>query len=194
MSLPAVFALALALSMDAFAVAAATGLRLSCTLGQTLRMSLAFGLFQFLMPVFGWILGLTVRDLIEDYDHWIAFALLAVVGGRMLYEGFFGQEEKKSQSGEGSSDPSRGVTLLLLAVATSIDALAVGLSISVLALDIWRPAIIIGLVCFGLTACGMRLGRMLVKSNPRLAGKANILGGLALVGIGIKILLEHLSG
>ncbi|MDR2825866.1 MAG: manganese efflux pump MntP family protein [Deltaproteobacteria bacterium] len=194
MSLTAVFALALALSMDAFAVAAATGLRLACTLGQTLRMSLAFGLFQFFMPVLGWILGLTVRDLIEDYDHWIAFSLLAFVGGRMLYEGFFGKEEKKQGPNAIPSDPSRGVTLLLLAVATSIDALAVGLSISILAMDIWLPAAIIGIVCFGLTACGMHLGRMLVKSNPRLAGKANILGGLALVGIGIKILMEHLSG
>jgi putative Mn2+ efflux pump MntP len=186
LSLSAIFILALALSMDAFAVAVASGFRLACSLGQTLRMSFAFGFFQFIMPVAGWVLGLTVREFIEDYDHWAAFGLLAFVGLRMIFEGAFGKEKNAD-----SSDPTKGLTLVLLALATSIDALAVGLSLSVLAMDIWQPAVIIGLVCFGLTACGMRLGRAMVKTSPRLAGRANLVGGLVLVGLGVKILLTH---
>ena len=181
-------AMSLALAMDAFAVAVASGVRLRCTMGETLRMALAFGGFQFAMPVVGWFLGLTVRDYIEAFDHWVAFGLLAFVGVRMLREGF----GKKPEEERECPNPTKGVTLLLLALATSIDALAVGISMAVLSIDIWYPAAVIGLVCFGVTALGMHLGRVVIKVGPDLSGKANIVGGLVLIGIGVKIVLEHL--
>lgn len=179
-----VFAIALALAMDAFAVALATGLKLRCSLVQTVRMAGAFGFFQFLMPVLGWALGLGVRSYIESFDHWVAFVLLAFVGGKMLWEVWKGE-------GEACSDPTRGGTLLLLAIATSIDALAVGISIAVLKVDIWYPAVVIGLVCFCISAAGMQFGRLVVREGSRLAAWANIFGGLVLLGIGFKILYEH---
>lgn len=188
MSIIELLALALALAMDAFAVAVASGVRLRCTMGQTLRMGLAFGLFQFAMPVLGWFLGLTVREYIEAFDHWVAFALLAFVGVRMLREGFGGKKEEEADC----PDPTRGLTLLVLALATSIDALAVGMSLAVLSLDIWYPAAVIGLVCFGMTALGMHLGRAALRLGTGLSDKANILGGLMLIGIGLKIVFEHL--
>ncbi|MDR1125572.1 MAG: manganese efflux pump MntP family protein [Deltaproteobacteria bacterium] len=187
MGIIGLLALALALAMDAFAVAVASGVRLRCTLGQTLRMALAFGVFQFAMPVAGWFLGLSVRAYIEAFDHWVAFGLLAFVGVRMLREGFGAKKEAEQDC----SDPTRGVTLLLLALATSIDALAVGISLAVLSIDIWRPAVVIGLVCFGVTALGMHLGRVVIRIGPDLSGKANIIGGLVLMGIGVKIVAEH---
>ncbi|MDL2285360.1 manganese efflux pump MntP family protein [Desulfovibrio sp. OttesenSCG-928-F07] len=180
-----VFAIAIALAMDAFAVAIATGLRLRCSLTQTVRMAGAFGFFQFAMPVLGWFLGLSVRSYIDAADHWVAFILLTFVGGKMLYESFKGEDN------EDCPDPTKGLTLLILAVATSIDALAVGISISILGADIWLPAAIIGVVCFVITAIGMHIGRMVVSENSTLAKKANIAGGFVLIGIGLKILIEH---
>lgn len=181
----AVFALAVALAMDALAVAVATGLRMRCSLGQTVRMAAAFGFFQFLMPVAGWALGLTVRRYIEAYDHWVAFILLAFVGGRMIYEGL-----KKAEP-ENCADPTRGFTLMVLSIATSIDALAVGISMAVLNVEIWQPAAVIGIVCFAMTALGMHLGRIVVRENSSLGHKANIVGGVILFCIGMKILYEH---
>jgi putative Mn2+ efflux pump MntP len=188
MSIIELLALALALAMDAFAVALASGVRLRCTMGQTMRMALAFGLFQFAMPVCGWFLGLSVRSYIEAFDHWAAFGLLAFVGARMLREGLSGKQETE----RACADPTRGLTLLMLALATSIDALAVGISMAMLAIGIWYPAAVIGLVCFGVTALGMHLGRAAIRVGPDLSGKANLVGGLVLIGIGVKILLEHL--
>lgn len=179
-----VLAIAVALAMDAFAVAVATGLRLRCSLAQTARMAGAFGLFQFAMPVLGWALGLSVRSYIEAFDHWVAFALLAFVGGKMLLEARKGGADE-------CGDPTRGGTLVLLALATSIDALAVGMSLAVLKVQIWQPAAVIGLVCLGMTAAGMHLGRLVVREGSTLAAKANLLGGLVLIGIGVKILFEH---
>lgn len=190
MSIVELLALSLALAMDAFAVALASGVRLRCTMGQTLRMALAFGFFQFAMPVVGWFLGVKVRVYIESFDHWVAFALLAFVGLRMLREAVSGQEQDEADC----PDPTRGLTLFLLALATSIDALAVGLSLAVLSLEIWQPAAVIGLVCFAVTALGMHLGRAVVKITPGLSSKANFVGGLVLIGIGVKIVLEHLLG
>lgn len=180
-----VLAIAVALAMDAFAVALATGLKLRCSLMQTVRMAGAFGFFQFLMPVIGWFLGHSVRSHIEAYDHWIAFVLLAFVGGKMLCEAWKGNDEEEC------FDPTKGATLILLAVATSIDALAVGISLAVIDVEIWYPAGIIGIVCFAITAMGMHLGRMVVREGSTLAAKANVLGGLVLIGIGIRILWEH---
>ena len=122
---------------------------------------------------------------IETWDHWIAFAMLSLVGLNMLREAWFGEEEESS-----SGDPTRGVQLVMLAVATSIDAMAVGLSFAMIGVPVWGPSIIIGLVCAAVTAAGVKLGRIL--GGTRLLGnKVAVLGGLVLIGIGIKILHEH---
>lgn len=181
--------------MDAFAVAVSTGVQLrSISSWQTLRMSAAFGCFQFLMPVLGWLLGFRAQHYIEAYDHWLAFALLVFVGGKMILEG-------RSRSGDDADcgcepacqDPTSGFSLLLLSVATSLDALAVGLSLALLQVNVWLPALLIGLVCFCITALGMHLGQSVcaVPGLNRLGGKANIAGGLVLFAIGGKILYEH---
>jgi putative Mn2+ efflux pump MntP len=178
--------IAVALAMDAFAVALATGLTLDPLTGRHLfRLGFHFGLFQALMPILGWLAGLTVQHLIADYDHWIAFALLAFVGGKMLWEAFHGDATPDN------SDPTRGMSLVLLSVATSIDALAVGLSLAMLGVSIWAPALVIGLVAGVLTVVGMLLGR---RVGSLWGQRVEIFGGAILCLIGIKILLEHTLG
>lgn len=181
-----VFAIALALAMDAFAVSVSAAATLpSVTWRHYFRLSFHFGLFQFLMPVVGWALGVSVRGYIEAWDHWIAFAMLSLVGLNMLREALFGEEEEKR-----SSDPTRGVQLIMLSVATSIDAMAVGLSFAMIGVSVWWPAVVIGLVCAAVTAAGVKIGRIL--GGTRILGnKVSVLGGLVLIGIGIKILHEH---
>jgi len=179
-------AIAVALAMDAFAVAIATGVRLKCVDSrQTFRLSWHFGLFQALMPIIGWALGLTVRTFIESYAHWIAFALLAWIGVRMLLEAFETDTDETERC-----DPTRGASLIMLSVATSIDALAVGLSMSVLGISIWYPACIIGLVAFVFTAVGLHLGRMIAGAS-RFGQIAEILGGSVLLLIGLRILAQN---
>lgn len=188
MGLLGLFALAAALAMDALAVSIATGLRMRCTTMQTLRMAVAFGGFQFLMPILGWSLGIVALnsvDFISTWDHWIAFVLLGLVGGHMIYEALTGTDEADC------SDPTRGMTLLLLAIATSIDALAVGVSMAMLEIDVWTASAVIGLVCFVMTAVGLHLGRLVLRSGTRLDKWANVMGGGVLVCIGLKILYEH---
>lgn len=181
-----VLAIAVALAMDAFAVSVSAAATLpAVTWRHYFRLFFHFGLFQFLMPVVGWALGLSVRSYIEAWDHWIAFAMLALVGLNMLREAWFGEEEESS-----SGDPSRGLQLVMLAVATSIDAMAVGLSFAMLGVSVWWPAAVIGLVCAAITATGVKLGRLL-GSSSFLGNKASVLGGLVLIGIGLKILHEH---
>lgn len=185
MSLITIFLLAVGLGVDAFSVAIGIGAaNKKNSWGPVLRLSLAFGLFQFVMPLAGWLAGSTVVDMIQNFDHWIAFALLALVGGKMIREGL----EKESE--EERADQTSGWPLLLLSIATSIDALAVGFSFSLLKTPILFPAAIIGVVCFIMTAVGMIFG----KGLARIFGKkVEILGGLVLIGIGIKILIEHLG-
>jgi putative Mn2+ efflux pump MntP len=180
-----IFLIALGLAMDAFAVALSGGFSAGkVTKRQTLRLAFHFGLFQFLMPILGWVAGLTVQGLIQAYDHWVAFALLAGIGGKMVYESF--RQEKV----EGRKpDITRGASLVLLSLATSIDALAVGLSLSLLRVRILYPSAVIGVVCFALTAFGFTFGSRLGKL---LGKRVELLGGLVLVGIGVKILVEHL--
>jgi putative Mn2+ efflux pump MntP len=181
-----IFAIAMALAMDAFAVAIATGVRLKrVSLRQFFRLAWHFGLFQAMMPVLGWTAGLTVRDAIERFDHWIAFALLVYVGGKMIREAFKLEKDAREQK-----DPTRGLTLVMLSVATSIDALAVGFSISMLKLAIWTPALVIGLVAGVLTVVGLYLGKT-VGAAERLSPFAELAGGLVLLAIGINILREH---
>lgn len=192
MTLLTMFAIAVALAMDAFAVSLTAGVRLRCvTSRHTFRLAGTFGGFQFLMPVAGWLLGIGAQQYIEDYDHWLAFALLAFVGGRMLKEAWDNRGKKDEECEY--SDPTCGSSLWLLGVATSLDALAVGLSMALLKVDVWLPAVIIGLVCFCITACGLHLGTFICRI-PGLTGlgnKANALGGLVLIAIGCKILQEH---
>lgn len=178
--------IALALAVDAFAVALAAGVTLCRVSGrQVFRLAWHFGFFQAGMNILGWFGGLTVRVWIEAFDHWLAFALLAFVGFKMIWEAI--REAKEEGAG---IDPTRGRMLVTLSVATSIDSLAVGLSFAVLQVSVWFPAIVIGLVAAGLTALGLRLGCLLGAAS-RLGSRAEIAGGLVLVAIGLKILHEH---
>jgi manganese efflux pump family protein len=178
--------LAVSLAMDASAVAIGSSIKL-CRVGgaQTLRMSLAFGFFQFLMPVAGWALGSGVAAHLQHIDHWVAFALLAVVGGHMIWESRHAPAE-----GGGGVDPTRGWRLLVLSIATSIDALAVGLSLSLLHYSIWLPSAVIGVVTAALTALGLQLG---CKLGNIFGRRLDLAGGLLLIGIGVVILVEHLK-
>ncbi len=181
------FAVSVALAMDAFAVSIVTGLTLdSMTRRHVFRLAFHFGLFQALMPVLGWLAGTAVEPYIAAFDHWIAFALLAFVGGRMLWESFSHEEELEDRAGR---DPTAGWSLVMLSVATSIDALAVGLSLAIIRAPIVIPAMVIGLVAGAFTTAGMLLGR---RIGTAWGKRVEVLGGLILVGIGAKILVEHL--
>jgi putative Mn2+ efflux pump MntP len=176
--------IALGLAMDAFAVALAAGASGRARGARAaFRLSFHFGLFQFLMPVLGWLGGSLVASRIASIDHWIAFGLLVYIGGRMVKSGRGAPEESKPD------DPSKGMSLIMLSVATSIDALAVGLSIGMLRVSVWYPAAVIGIVAAAMTLAGIKLGRRL---GLRFGQKMEVAGGLVLVGIGLKVLVEHL--
>lgn len=172
--------------MDAFTVAVASGAVLKkVDIRQTFRLAWHFGLFQAVMPIIGWSIGAGLYHLIEKVDHWVAFLLLTITGIRMIIEALKTGEEKLHKH-----DPTRGGTMIMLSFATSLDALAVGLSISLVNVSIWKPAIIIGIIAFLFTAIGIHLGRVL-GTNFKLDKYAEILGGLVLIGIGVRILWEH---
>ena len=183
-----ILGIAVALAMDCFAIT----LGLACgaqglTLKQTLRMAAFFGGFQFAMPILGWFAGEKLLGVLRHLDHWVAFGLLALIGGRMIWESMTMSEAEKA----GRPDQTSGHRLLVLALATSIDALAVGLSLGVVRTGIVYPAVIIGLTSFILTVVGARLGPLV----GRLVGKrAELAGGLILIAIGVKVLIGHLSG
>lgn len=181
-------ALACALAMDAFAVAIVSGLTLNpLTRRHVFRLAFHFGLFQALMPVIGWAAGKAVHSYIAAFDHWIAFGLLGFVGGKMLWGALHGEGDEERPKG----DPTSGWALVVLSVATSIDALAVGLSLAVIGADIVVPAVVIGLVAAAFTAAGMVLGR---RIGTLWGKRVEVLGGAILVGIGVKIVAEHLWG
>ena len=187
MSTITLLGIALGLAMDAFAVAIGAGLQLcNVTKRQTFRLAWHFGLFQAFMPVLGWLAGLTLVEYIEPVDHWIAFGLLAFIGGKMVYEALKHQDEDVDRC-----DPTKGWRLVMLSVATSIDALAVGLSLAVLGVSIWWPALVIGVVAGALTIVGLELG---TRFGALLGRRMEVVGGLILIGIGVKILVEHLAG
>jgi putative Mn2+ efflux pump MntP len=172
------------LAMDASAVslaAAASGY--ADTTRAKFRLSFHFGLFQCLMPVLGWLLGISFVSYVASFDHWIAFVLLAFVGGRMVLSGMNTSVESHT------NDPSRGFTLVMLSIATSIDALAIGLSLAMLDVTIWYPSVIIGITtsCFCLLAIG--IGRRL---GAAFGKRMEIFGGVILITIGLRILLSHL--
>ena len=178
--------IAVALAMDAFSVSISAGAAIGNPgVRHYFRLAFHFGLFQFMMPVLGYFGGLYLEGFIKDFDHWIAAGLLVIIGGKMLKESF-GDEEKKFDK-----DPSRGLSLVMLSVATSIDALAVGISIGVLSKPIIIPSVIIGIVCSIFSAAGVALGK---KAADIFGSKAEAAGGVMLIIIGIKILFEHLAG
>lgn len=176
--------IAVGLSLDALAVAAARGFSVRSwqpVLG--LRLALAFGIFQMIMPVLGWGAGLRLRGLIAGADHWLAFLLLAGIGGKMIWESF-------SREALGASQSDTGFLIILgLALATSIDALAVGLSFSLLRFAIFPGVLLIGLVTFIFSLAGFWLGH---RFGSRLGKRLEALGGLVLFLIGLRILLTHL--
>lgn len=179
------FAIACALAMDAFAVAIVSGLTLNPLTGRhVFRLAFHFGLFQALMPVLGWTGGNAVNRYIAGADHWVAFGLLAFVGGRMIWGATHKHENERVLN-----DPTSGWTLVLLSLATSIDALAVGVSLAMIGSKIIVPAVVIGLVAAAFTAAGMLLGNRIGSSWGR---RVEALGGIILVSIGIKIVLEQL--
>lgn len=184
MDLITIFILAFGLSVDAFSVAIGIGAaNIKRSWAPVLRLAAAFGLFQFVMPIVGWLAGLTVVNVIGGIDHWIAFFLLAFIGGKIIWEGC------KNESEEEKADQTRGLPLLLLSIATSVDALAVGFSFSVLKVPILFPATIIGIVCFLVTTVGMIFGKALAKIFGK---KVEIFGGIVLIAIGVKILVDHM--
>ncbi len=184
MSWYGIIALAFGLSMDAFAVATAASISLHpAKARQVFRLSFHFGLFQFLMPVLGWSVGRTLAALISQYDHWIALVLLSFIGGKMIAEAF---SEHKAGT---RSDPTKGLTMVMLSIATSIDALAVGLSLAFLNVSIWIPSLVIGLTTASVTTAAMCLGG---RFGAALGRKAEVVGGIVLIGIGVQILISHL--
>ena len=184
MDLITIILVAIGLSVDGFSVAIGIGAaNTKRSWAPVLRLAAAFGLFQFAMPIAGWLAGLTIANVIANYDHWIAFALLAYVGSKMIWEALKKEEEKEID------DQTKGLPLLLLSIATSIDALAVGFSFSVLKEQILFPSVIIGIVCFLMTAVGVIFGKVLARIFGK---KVSIFGGVVLIGIGIKILIEHM--
>ncbi len=172
--------IAVALAMDAFAVAMAAGSILRpLTFRPCFRLSFHFGLFQAFMPVLGWLAGLSIQHFVSAWSHWLALVLLTGVGGRMIYEALFSQEDQSR-----STDPSRGLTLVSLSVATSIDALAVGISLAMIEVAVWFPALIIGVVACLFTILGLFIG---TRVGVRLGQWVEVIGGLILILIGLKI-------
>ncbi|MBM3707010.1 MAG: manganese efflux pump [Actinobacteria bacterium] len=171
------------LAMDCFAVSITGG---SSTkkpgILDAFKVGLFFGLFQAIMPLIGWLIGYSFRNLIDIIDHWIAFSLLAVIGIKMLYKAFKKTEKKKTAI-------TRLSTLLVLSVATSIDALVIGVSLSLMKIPLYLSVIIIGLFTFIFSIIGYFLGH---KIGKVIGDKMEIIGGVILIGIGIKILIEHL--
>lgn len=185
MSLAAIFLIALSMAMDAFAVSLCSGVKIGPGPRPVFRIAFHFGLFQALLPIFGWMFGNTIEPLVKDFDHWVAFGLLAFVGFRMMRSGL------SKDGGEIIKDPSRGWTMVMLSIAVSIDALAIGLSLALLDVTIWTPALVIGLVTGVLSLIGLRMGNGFGK---RYGKPIEVLGGLILVGIGVRIVISHLLG
>lgn len=185
MQLVVILFIAVGLSMDAFAVSIVTGsMYRELKIRHALRMALFFGGFQAVMPILGFLAGLSLKGLISAYDHWIAFGLLVFVGGKMIYESL------KIEAAQKNLDPSNLLVLLALSVATSIDALAVGISLSMLTASIVGAAAIIGLVTFALSYTGILIGK---RFGHFFESRIEIVGGLILIGIGVKILVQHLA-
>jgi len=180
-----IIGIAVALAMDAFAVAIASGVALgTVSKRQTFRLAWHFGLFQALMPIIGWGLGTAVNQYISSFDHWVAFGLLAFIAIRMIAEALGHGDEART------GDPTKGGTMVMLSVATSIDAMAVGTSFALLGISIWIPVLVIGVVAAAFTTIGLHLGSF-VSRVERVGKAAEIIGGVVLILIGFRILWDH---
>ena len=178
--------LSVGLAMDAMAVSIASGFALRpLRAWHALKIGLFFGVAQAIMPMLGWLAGKRLAGLISSVDHWVAFGLLVIIGVKMTIEAWRGDTEKVSDK-----DPSRSRVLLVLAIATSLDALAVGLSLCLLDQPLVVPSLVIGIVTFCLCYAGVYVGRRFGHIFER---KAELLGGLILIGIGVKILVDHIG-
>ena len=181
--------IAVGLSMDAFAVSVCRGLGMrSLNLRTAAVLALFFGGFQGLMPLIGWALGTQFMWLIEPVDHWVAFVLLALIGGKMLWEAFHEEDDDGCGCGDASQVDLR--EFLVLAVATSIDALAAGISFAALSVDIVATVLLIGTITFCLSFVGVVVGHFF---GARYERPASVTGGVVLILIGLKVLLEHLG-
>lgn len=186
MSTSTLILIAVGLALDAVAVAIGTSIALRSVSGrQVFRLGFHFGLFQFLMPLAGWFAGHSISRFMLGWDHWLAFGLLTFVGSKAIHAALTGGPERAARA-----DPTRGLNLVLLSVATSIDALAVGLSLAFLQVEIWYAAAVIGVVTAGLAAAGMVLG---ARGGALFGRRLEILGGAILIGIGLKILIQDLG-
>ena len=176
--------IAIALAMDSFSVAITRGFTSTKTkiLSEALKIGFFFGTFQAVMPTIGWLAGLSIINLISEVDHWIAFGLLSLVGTRMIYESLTSGSKKIASS-------SSLKVLIMLSIATSIDALAVGLSLSFLEESILIPAIIIGIITFSLSFIGVYIGKKLGNYFEKMG----VFGGIILIVIGLRVLIEHLG-
>jgi manganese efflux pump family protein len=182
------FLIAIGLSFDSFAISICSGLSLCrkhLKITDALKIALTLAVFQALMPVLGWFLGSTFKDLIQSADHWIAFGLLVFLGGRMIMEGREPIEKKKVKN------PLHWKVLITMAIATSIDAFAVGISFSFFYNSMLIPVIIIGIVTLIASLVGIYMGK---NAGKKIAGSSEIFGGVILIIIGFKILIEHLMG
>ncbi len=184
MNLFTVMAIAISLAMDAFAVSVVSGAAYKqLKVKHAFRIAVFFGGFQAFMPLIGSLAGLNIREYIASYDHWIVFGLLNAVGGRMIYESF------KIKPANKNFDPSNIFVLLVLSIATSIDALAVGITLPLLAVSIATAVVFIGLITFVLSYLGVLIGR---EFGHFFENRIEAIGGLVLIGLGVKILFEHL--
>lgn len=183
MGLFELFLVAVGLSMDAFAVAICKGLSMpKMSWKKAAVVGLYFGGFQALMPLIGYFLGIQFESMITNFDHWVAFALLALIGGNMIKESFSGEEK--------CDDSVRFKDMIMLSLATSIDALAIGVTFAFLKVSIVPAVSFIGVITFGLSIVGVKVGNVF---GSRFKSKAEFAGGVILVLMGIKILLEHLG-
>lgn len=184
MSLLELILFAIGLSFDTFAVSVTAGyVTNNIRFLQASKVAVVLGLFQALMPVLGWFLGINVRDFIEEFDHWIAFALLAFIGIKMIYESLKKEENQKD------INIFKPLILIGMALATSIDAFVVGVSFALMEVNIWTAILIIFITTYLFAMLGMLIGK---KAGKWFGKKMEIIGGLILIGLGLKVLIEHL--
>jgi putative Mn2+ efflux pump MntP len=184
MNLISIFIIALGLAMDAFAVSIVSGVTIQrMHIRHALKIAVFFGGFQALMPLLGWLCGSWATEYVQVFDHWVAFGLLLAIGAKMIHESF------QMKENDSQKDPLNIYILFGLAVATSIDAFAVGLTFSFLTGTILAPILIIGVITFALSFAGTYLGD---RFGHLFENKIEIAGGLILIGMGVKILIEHL--
>ena len=187
MDILTILIIAIGLSMDAFSVSIALSLKFcQMTYKQSLRICFFFGFFQFIMPVIGFYAGSYFQNIVRTFDHWVAFSLLCAVGIKMFIDSF----KKEDEDDESEKDPTKGWMIIVLSVATSIDAVAVGFSFAMLRTSIILPSIIIGVICFILSFLGSLAGRKLGKSSSKWVER---FGGIVLIIIGMKIVFDHIK-